>query len=336
MKVKKSLSMILALLFLMVPTFAEKKVVLSSRVDYTSSDNDTTKSNVPNSQGFELHSAKLIFSGDVNKKADYFMKLENNTSIGNKDVVSNDTDFISELNISIKHTNKFSTKYGKQSLPYGGFEYDHDVRDLFIYSLAGGSVSYNQVGMSGTYKIGDSSLKFHIANADRDTDVNGNASQKNVRYGLVWFGNYGMFSTIAAYSMTPKADGVSDSDITVGVRVKQDNWYIEADYLSLVTENASPTKDTENNSIVARAGMTFGSLTPNIKFFSDEHTEDTTANNYDRTGYSFSLFCEDSSHKNIRYHIAYTSVDKDFKDASMQDTTSTKIYAGLKFDADLF
>jgi hypothetical protein len=331
MKTSQLLAPITLLTLLAAPTMAANKINLSSRIDYTSSDNDTTKSGTPNTQGFEMNSARIGFSGDLNKTMTYNLELEANNAAGTQDTVSKDTSLVNEANVTINHSDALSFTFGKQFVTHGGFEFDYNTQDVYQYSLVGENLDVYALGLTTAYSVMGQTFSVQIANADKNVEGT-DAAQKNVSYALGWNGKLGMVNTIAAYNVKNKAAGKSENHLTFGANVAMNNWFVQADYLVSTKENETTvTKDDTDTSIVAKAGMTFGHLTPSFKYFTDER-EVSGTKTLDRTGMVFALECNGT--ENVRYHLAYTSVDTDYVSAATEDFTATKIYAGVKFDFD--
>lgn len=308
---------------LITPTFAKNNINLSGRLDYTSADRE---SSATKSQGFEMNSARVGFSGDLNKTMTYKLELEGNVDTTTaQNAISTDTDLVNELNITRKYSDKLTTTFGKQFLLFGGFEFDYNTQDVIQYSLVGGNLDVYGLGLTTSYDVMGQTLSLQIANADRDAN-----GQRNVRYALGWNGKLGMVDTIASYMVNPKSGQDSETFITLGAKVAMNNWFVEADYLTKTTEHAAPTKDDSMTSIVAKAGMTFGDTNVSVKYFMDEQ-ETAGVKGDDRTGYVAAVEC--AKMDNVKYHVAYSAVTTDYV-AATADTTDSKITVGMKFSFD--
>ncbi len=312
---------------------------IDGRTDYVSADNDTKNSGDVNTAGFEMSYIRANFSGEATKGLNYTFRLSYGSD-HNINPVDKTPSMLEMAYLTKSFSDSMSLHLGKQFVSHGGHEYQYDFMDVYQYSLVGNAMPAFATGATFEYMMANQKIHVQVMNADTaGTDTDNNAAtdainaQRNVAYGVTWFGSLmnNMIQPIFSYHIFPGAQKASNNYLTAGLKFDHSMFSIEGEYLKETKENAVSTiKDDENTSLVFLARYKAGKWSPFVKYFSDEAKLAGTKS-YERTGYTVALECNHD--KDIRWHLAYTSLSKEPVATTKVETS--KIYAGVKFNFDL-
>ncbi|OUR95508.1 hypothetical protein A9Q84_16885 [Halobacteriovorax marinus] len=330
LKIKKKLGIFIWIILLSPTVFANHQLVLEGRLDYVSTDNDTTKTGNPNTTSFTIPYFFTAIKGTANDKFDYFIKLNFSKVHASKNNTDNTTDFLQAVRIDHKLNKNLTFQLGKQFTGVGGFENDYSASSVYEYSLTSdGPVSFPvyETGISAHWTgIKDQTLILTLLNADKATTGGGSNSQRNISLGLLWYGNLfdKMLSTNFSYTYKPtsRTNGATDTYLSLGSRFTLGKVYFEIDYLDFETEKSSSGNTDETaTSLVGKINFNF--MEKHNTFIKYADSEYKLAGTKDYEQNLLVLAYEYEVIKDFIYSASYTS--KDISPVAGSSTTASTI-----------
>lgn len=119
---------------------------------------------------------------------------------------------------------------GKQVVAIGGFEYDLAPIDMYLWSTFWNNVKPFQMGVSAKY-ISDSKKTTLMAQATNSVCATKTFDSK-FAYSLIWYGNYGFYSTISSVNMMEYERGKFINYIVLGNKFTFGNFNLELDWMN--------------------------------------------------------------------------------------------------------
>lgn len=341
MKVIKKLALLSLVLSTPLTFAASGNIKILGRFDYVSEDRDLANTSEPKHQEFRANNAYVIYSGAANEDLDYYFRF-NFTGDGSKDTTQNVNTLMEYAYITYKLNKNVDIMGGRQFFWYGGMEEDYNSANVYHYSLAGNGTTglttpFYEMGINVATKFAGQTLYWQVFNADKAT-TNGNKSQRNLSYGLTYYGNLmgGKIVPIFSYHVLPRAldNGAKETYLVLGGRFNiTKSIYLDLDWYSLSGDKTNAGKDVDVTSIIAKTGYHFGKNHVALKVVKDK-LENDGKETYSEMAYALSY--ERTINDNIRWHAAYVMQDRDYSSTSSnKDAEFSKIIIGTKFDVDV-
>lgn len=208
-------------------SFAEKdpqiSLAIDTRVDFDSYIyyNDT----LPNKSGFGGKYLLATFNGQINDKFSYMFRHRFNIATGDNSSFFGATDFAW---ISYKINKKFTVMAGKQVVGFGGYEYDYNPIDMYIWSDFWNNVDCYRMGVTLTYKTEKHTLVGQFQNSPFSRENFSNL----YGYNAMWYGNMGAFNTIYSLNALEYKEGNYIYYLAMGNQFKVNNFTLELDYMN--------------------------------------------------------------------------------------------------------
>lgn len=289
-----------------------------------------------------------------------YARLTLGSKVGDADVVGNldltqsssaTGGFINHLFIKKSFADGWAMSVGKLVNPTGGFEAAAiDAGDDYNASWANGGVGAGGAALAGnTARLGNSSgvglhwmSGSHAVEIQATNESNAATPNKSHNYGLAYTGGLSDSLTLkasyfAGFADVGTAPATTDSDTTylgVGIRWAAAPFDVTFDYLSnKTTDNLVATnKDNKTNSMVLGFRYALEGWTPFAKVeMSDLKVGAADADK--KTG--LTLGAEVAPSADFRYHVAYIMNTFDPGLANAKNVNDSKLYAGIKWNADL-
>lgn len=184
---------------------------------------------VKDESGFAGKFLNIIVDGNINKNFSYHLRHRINKQNLSQDFFEA-TDW---AYLKYKVNDSWEFLAGKYVVGIGGFEYDKAPIDVYYYSMGDGNMpACYEFGVAGKYttKDGRSSIFLQVSNSPY--------TSKSYRfdglyaYNLMWYGSYGVFSSIYSVNMIEYAPSKYINYIALGNKFDFGpvSWYI--DYLN--------------------------------------------------------------------------------------------------------
>lgn len=285
-------------------------------------------------QGFETNRMRLYSWGKVNETISYTAEVNfKDPSARSPQLSLNDAKMIKKLG----HGLSFELGYDGQLL--GGIENDYSGASTYKYSDTvndiWASTGYDDLGITLRYKpMKGQRVSFRVM----DTEKHSKRQAMQLSYDGDFMSRMIQFK--ASYSINPQEDKAGkDQDYTAyaaGVKFAHTMFDVEADYMAFDGENVNYDEklysDTEGSAIVGTLRYKVNKqFNVAAKYMTEEYKAKTAnTEDYDGTGYVVNAEYQSAKDAYFRYHLAYTRYETDYKEASVQDETETKVIAGIR------
>lgn len=337
--------LVAASLALTAPFAAFAGIGLEVRTDYDHrfeyNDMDNVKFKGRNQ--FNIPFARLSMDGKV---SDITMKARLNLAKANE-ATTLYTDATTRF-IEIAYAEKnlmegLNLQVGKIAIPIGGVEGSYENSYAIRYSLAGEFIPYYHVGAALNYDLMGQKLSLQYVNSKRansnlvdpQNDTATDTENKTHGFGASFAGSFmdKMIMPMVSYHSLPINKREKSSYLAIGSQFNVQNASLDVDYLKNTSENLANHKEDTTKSLVFAARYKFGDIVPELKVdlgnFKDDEVEQ-----YDRNAYTLTLRYMPKD--GPCYHIAYDSLDYDYKTTSSNhDHKENRIVAGVVLTADL-
>lgn len=340
MKFNLKIVIVLIFMFFSLSSFAKYNINLNGRMDYRSVDADEANSGTPNSLGFRAENLRIAFGADVMENLDFSFALEAAGDISSVNKTTNDTSLISHAYFTHTLSDNFSVSVGKLYQANGGYEFNYNPENVYLYSLVSQNLDNWVYGINGQYKTKNHAFKFVTANADSSTDPAGNRNQDTLSYGINWYGQFGdIVKPTLGYNFKPKGGNREEKAMTGGVRLEFNSVYSEIEYYKLKQRGQTTVnKDDKKESIIVKIAYKGMKCRPFIKYINDE-SDVSGVKSFTTDSYVVAINYHPWGNDKFRYHLAYTLSDKDFATngttAGTKDSKTKSVIAGLRYSFDI-
>ncbi len=181
-----------------------------------------------NASAFSGKYLNFQLDGNITKKLSYSFRYRLN-KLNAYSEFFNATDW---ANIKYQFDDNWSLSAGKQVVGIGGFEYDAAPINIYFASDFWNNVVCYEFGVSGQYTTKDkkSDILFQISNSP--------FTSSSIRfdnlyaYNLMWYGNYGNFSSIYSINLVEYDDSRYINYIALGNKFNFGNLNLTLDYMN--------------------------------------------------------------------------------------------------------